>query len=135
MPLIVKGETKIISKDEMKKKIAEIKETDDPLDNLSDSQKEVRREIQAAKRHREFMERVAQNEQKEIEKVIATSEVVSVANQEVVRIEIAEETNILPDFESMTKKQLDEWAEENVGVSLDRRKTKADMIEELKKHL
>jgi hypothetical protein len=35
----------------------------------------------------------------------------------------------------MTKKEIDEWSEANIGLSLDRRKTKADMIEELKKHL
>ncbi len=39
------------------------------------------------------------------------------------------------DFESMTKKQIDVWADENLGVQLDRRRTKTDMIKELKKHM
>ena len=37
----------------------------------------------------------------------------------------------LPDFTKMTKKVLDEWAESQ-GIMLDRRKTKAHMLEELK---
>jgi hypothetical protein len=37
----------------------------------------------------------------------------------------------LPDFTKMTKKALDEWAESQ-GIMLDRRKTKAHMLEELK---
>ena len=40
----------------------------------------------------------------------------------------------LPDFKKMSKKALDEWAEEN-GIILDRRKTKAHMITELNKQL
>ena len=40
----------------------------------------------------------------------------------------------LPDFKKMSKKALDEWAEEN-GIILDRRKTKAHMIAELNKQL
>jgi hypothetical protein len=135
MPLIVKGETKIISKDDMKKKMAEVTEKSDPFEGLTDAQKEVRKELQDAKRHREFMLRVAQNEQKQIDEVIATSELVSVANQEVVKVTIEENLIITPDFDSMTKKEIDEWSEANIGLSLDRRKTKADMIEELKKHL
>ena len=35
----------------------------------------------------------------------------------------------------MTKKQIDIWADENLGVQLDRRRTKTDMIKELKKHM
>jgi hypothetical protein len=35
----------------------------------------------------------------------------------------------------MTKKELDEWAEETLGLALDRRKKKADMIEIVKKNL
>ena len=33
----------------------------------------------------------------------------------------------------MTKKELDEWAEETLGLALDRRKKKADMIEIVKR--
>ena len=40
----------------------------------------------------------------------------------------------LPDFKKMSKKALDEWAEER-GIILDRRKTKAHMIAELNKQL
>ena len=47
--------------------------------------------------------------------------------------ELSEEEE-LPDFKKMTKKALDEWAEER-GIILDRRKTKAHMIEELNKQL
>ena len=45
-----------------------------------------------------------------------------------------EEEVELPDFKKMSKKALDEWAEER-GIILDRRKTKAHMIEELNKQL
>ena len=45
-----------------------------------------------------------------------------------------EEEEELPDFKKMTKKALDEWAEER-GIILDRRKTKAHMIAELNKQL
>ena len=40
----------------------------------------------------------------------------------------------LPNFDSMSKKALDEWAEVR-GIKLDRRLTKKKMISELKKHL
>ena len=40
----------------------------------------------------------------------------------------------LPDFTKMTKKALDEWAESQ-GIILDRRKTKAHMLEELNSKL
>jgi len=40
----------------------------------------------------------------------------------------------LPDFKKMSKKALDEWAEEN-GIILDRRKTKEKLIEQLHKKL
>ena len=40
----------------------------------------------------------------------------------------------LPDFSKMTKKALDEWAESQ-GIILDRRKTKAHMLEELNSKL
>lgn len=39
-----------------------------------------------------------------------------------------------PDFESMTKKEIDAWAEER-DIKLDRRKTKAVMIQTLKQKL
>ena len=39
------------------------------------------------------------------------------------------------DFQSMTKKQIDMWAEENLGIQLDRRHTKAKLIEEIQEKL
>ena len=40
-----------------------------------------------------------------------------------------------PDFTSMTKKEIDLWAEENLGLSLDRRKTKAELIQIIQDNL
>ena len=40
----------------------------------------------------------------------------------------------LPNFQKMTKKALGEWAEEN-DISVDSKKTKAKMIEEIKEQL
>ena len=53
--------------------------------------------------------------------------------EEVHRYEDEEEEE-LPDFTKMSKKALDEWAEER-DIILDRRKTKAHMITELNKQL
>lgn len=43
--------------------------------------------------------------------------------------------SVYPDFSKMSKKEIDEWAETHIGVTLDRRLTKDKMLEELKKHL
>ena len=40
-----------------------------------------------------------------------------------------------PDFESMTKEQLEIWAREHINVELDRRKTKKSLIEEIQENL
>ena len=40
----------------------------------------------------------------------------------------------LPDFESMTKKDLGKWAEDH-NIIVDEKKTKPNMIEEIKKKL
>jgi hypothetical protein len=45
-----------------------------------------------------------------------------------------EEEEELPDFKKMSKKKLDDWALDR-GIELDRRKTKAHMIEELNKKM
>jgi|TARA_R110000765_G_scaffold186553_1_gene292175 hypothetical protein len=45
-----------------------------------------------------------------------------------------EEEEVIPDFKKMTKLALDEWALDR-GIELDRRKTKAHMITDLKEHL
>jgi hypothetical protein len=135
MAFIVKGETKLISAEEMKILTTKLKNNEDPLAGLSDSKKEIRKEVQDAKRHREFMGRVEANETKIVDEVIATSEIVSIAIGET--INVVEETPVTTDvdFDSMTKKQIDMWAEENLGIALDRRHTKAKLIEEIKKNL
>tara|TARA_B100000809_G_scaffold184638_1_gene182674 strand:- start:98 stop:523 length:426 start_codon:yes stop_codon:yes gene_type:complete len=141
MALIVKGEQKIISPEEMKILISKNAKKDDPYAGLSEGKKELRKEIQDAKRHREFMGRVEANKTKIIEEVIssdeviATSEIVSIAVGETVSV--VEDTPVAPEvnFESMTKKQIDMWAEENLGIQLDRRHTKAKLIAEIKENL
>ena len=136
MAFIVKGEMKTISKDEMKDHVEKIhKDVQDPLEKLSEGKKQMRMEIQSAKRHREFMGRVAKNEERDLANTIATSELVSIAIGET--IQTSEEPSETPevDFISMTKKQIDMWAEENLGIQLDRRHTKAKLIEEIQEKL
>ena len=135
MALIVKGEQKIISPEEMIKLTKEMSKQKDPMAGLSESKKALRKEVQDAKRHREFMGRVEANETKIVDEVIATSEIVSIAIGET--INVVEDTPVVVDvdFNSMTKKQIDMWAEENLGIALDRRHTKAKLIEEVKKNL
>ena len=135
MALIVKGETRHISKEEMKKLVEKNKVKDDQFAGLSPAKKELRKEVLSAKRHREFMGRVSENTEKDLENSVATSEIVSIAvGEEILTVE--EETEIPEvNFESMTKKQIDEWAEENLGIQLDRRHTKAKLIAEVKENL
>lgn len=155
MPLIIKGdkELKIISKKEMNAKIhAEREELNAEELALSKLPKEVaerRREILDAKRHREFMAKVARTEEEAMRKlkeasVEVTNELVVetgpdpivIKHDDVVKVSPAEDVKAdTPDFEAMTKKELDEWAEETLGLALDRRKKKADMIEIIKKSL
>jgi len=75
------------------------------------------------------------NEERDLANTIATSELVSIAIGET--IQPSEEPSETPevDFISMTKKQIDMWAEENLGIQLDRRHTKAKLIEEIKENL
>ena len=136
MAFIVKGEMKTISKEEMKDHIDQVKkDKQDPLEKLSPQKRQMRKEVQDAKRHREFMGRVAKNEERDLANTIATSEIVSIAIGET--IQTSEEPSETPevDFISMTKKQIDMWAEENLGIQLDRRHTKAKLIEEIKEKL
>jgi len=135
MALIVKGETKHISVKEMKELMKELQKKDDPFAGLSLAKKQIRKEVQDAKRHREFMGRIAKQTEKDLDNVIATSEIVSIATGET--IQTIEQVTEIPevDFESMTKKQIDEWAEENLGIQLDRRRTKARLIAEVKENL
>ena len=135
MAFIVKGETKLISTEEMKILTTKLKNNEDPLAGLSDSKKEIRKEVQDAKRHREFMGRVEAQEKLDAEHIVATSEILTIAVGETVSV--VEDTPVVDevDFTSMTKKQIDMWAEENLGIALDRRHTKAKLIEEVKKNL
>ena len=135
MALIVKGETRHISREEMKKLIAKNLKKDDQFAGLSEEKKQLRKEVLSAKRHREFMGRVATNTERDLDNVIATSEIVSIAVGETVSV--VEDTPVSPEvnFESMTKKQIDMWAEENLGIQLDRRHTKAKLIAEIKENL
>ena len=136
MAFIIKGEMKTISKEEMKDHIDQVKkDKQDPLEKLSPQKRQMRKEVQDAKRHREFMGRVAKNEERDLANTIATSEIVSIAIGET--IQTSEEPSETPevDFNSMTKKQIDMWAEENLGIQLDRRHTKAKLIEEIKENL
>lgn len=72
---------------------------------------------------------------KEIEEImknaIRTEPVEAVANQP----NVSSMPRDIPTFESMTKAEIEAWAIEYVGVDLDRRMTKRNMIDELKKHL
>ena len=136
MALITSKPIITISKQEMKKHVEELeKNPEKGLESLSPEKKAIRKEVQDAKRHREFMKRVADNEAKDLANAVATSEIVSIAVGETVKT--AEETVEIPevDFESMTKKQIDMWAEENLGIQLDRRHTKAKLIKEIKENL
>ena len=136
MAFIIKGEMKTISKEEMKDHIDQVKkDKQDPLEKLSPQKRQMRKEVQDAKRHREFMGRVAKNEERDLVNTIATSEIVSIAIGET--IQTSEEPSETPevDFISMTKKQIDMWAEENLGIQLDRRHTKAKLIEEIKENM
>jgi hypothetical protein len=82
------------------------------------------------------MSRVAENEARDLANTVATSEIVSIAVGETVET-VTEEVSETPEvnFESMTKKEIDMWAEENLGIQLDRRHTKAKLIEEIKENL
>ena len=156
MPLIIKGdkELKIISKKEMNEKIHaerdKLNAEELALSKLPLEVAERRREILDAKRHREFMAKIARTEEeamrklREADKVEVTNELVVetgpdpivIKHDDVVKVSPVEDVKVeTPDFEAMTKKELDEWAEETLGLALDRRKKKADMIEIVKKNL
>ena len=157
MPLIIKGGAKptIISEKAMKNKLGQMKDdivNNDPLSSLSPELAEKRREILDAKRHREYIAKIQRNEEdalrklkeSDIKDMEATSELVVetgpdtivIKHDDVVKVSPVEDVKAeTPDFEAMTKKELDEWAEETLGLALDRRKKKADMIEIVKKNL
>ena len=135
MALIVKGEQKVISQEDMKILTSNLNKKQDPMEGLSDQKKQIRKEVQDAKRHREFMGRVEANETKIVDEVIATSEIVSIAIGETVSVVEDTPEVVEVDFTSMTKKQIDMWSEENLGIQLDRRHTKAKLIAEIQENL
>jgi hypothetical protein len=152
MPLIIKGNKQpiIVSKNEALRKIEEDRERmsaeEQALAQLPPEVAERRREIIAAKRHREFMAKVQELEeasalrqqgvQSTEEIIVETGDAINIQYDDVVKVSIEEEPKTeTPDFESMTKKELDEWAEATLGLTLDRRKKKADMIETIKNSL
>ena len=148
MALIIKGDTNIVSKQVAKDKavIESEKQMAKGLDGMTPARKEIRQEILNAKRHREFMAKIALKEvvvkskvkNEEVKVVVPTPEVVVEARaekQKVVQDAKAVSLGGRPDFESMTKKELDLWAEENLGLTLDRRKTKASLIEEINQNM
>lgn len=153
MPLIIKGgkDVNIVSGREMKNKIGAHNEekNNDALSQLAPEVAERRREILAAKKHRDFIARAQRREEDAMRKLKerdmeTTSELVVdvgpdpiiIQYDDVVKVsETKEETSDTPEFNSMTKKELDEWAEENLGLALDRRKKKSDLIEIIKKNL
>lgn len=164
MPLIIKGgkEPRIVSKKEMKTIIKSIESStsEEVLKTLSPEVAEKRRETLANKSARENSALMAEKKaevaveklKKEKEQIeIAVSEKVKDAVVETVApitvdtnasvsviIETKEEVsneNTVPDFTKMTKKEIDIWADENLGIQLDRRNTKDRMIADLKPHL
>ena len=136
MALITSKPIITISKEEMKKHVEDMNKKDTGLEKLSPEKRKLREDVQSAKRHREFMSRVAENEARDLANAVATSEIVSIAVGETIET-TTEEVSETPEvnFESMTKKQIDMWAEENLGIQLDRRHTKAKLIEEIKENL
>jgi hypothetical protein len=160
MPLIIKGgkEPKVVSKKEMKDLLKSIENdsTEEVLKKLSPEVAERRRETLINKAARENAALIAEA-QAEAEKLKKEKEQIQIAVEEKVKDAVVEtvapitvDTNsaslivetknskkvkTTPDFMSMTKKEIDIWADENLGVQLDRRHTKSTMIEELKKHL
>lgn len=159
MPLIIKGnkDVNIVSKEEIARKVEEEKTKLTPeeaaLAKLPAEVAERRREILEAKKHRDYMAKIAKleeeaklriQEEKDVEaEVQVTEEIVVetgpdpiiIKHDDVVKVSETVVEKETPDFEKMTKKELDEWAEETLGLTLDRRKKKADLIEIIKNNL
>lgn len=149
MPLIVMGETNIISKSKMNELSAKLSDDRaDPIETLPDHKKALREDVKAAKRHREFQDRVRQNEEINEQKrnavvkaepvaelVVEVTPVVSPVQEKIIAPVVKTTPVAEPgttDFDSMTKSQIGIWAEENLGVTLDLRKTKYALIDEIK---
>ncbi len=160
MPLIIKSgkELKVVSKAEMKEIISNI-ENNKPeavLKGLSPEVAERRKETLTNKLAREnaalMLEKKTEANSAKLEKeqiqiaiedkvkdaVVETVAPITVdTNTSSVIIDTKEEKSekSTPDFTNMTKKEIDVWAEENLGIQLDRRNTKVRMIEDLNRHL
>ena len=164
MPLIIKGnkDVEVISKKDMYDFVKKVENSKkDPLEHLPPEVAKKRREILETKAHREYMAKVQKEQaqakanlakklQETVSELNTTQEAKVQATEELfvnttvepivvdtkdMRVSTIQLTPDAPDFMSMTKKEIDLWAEQNLGVQLDRRHTKAKMIEELTKHL
>ncbi|MDA8882907.1 hypothetical protein N9I00_00710 [bacterium] len=151
MPLIIKGdkEIKVVSKKEMKKIITDSNNTiENALATMSDEKAEKRRLTLENKAARENNSRIQSIKDEEILKKAVAEKVEDAVIETVTPITVDMTTESIvvetknnkkiettPNFTSMTKKEIDIWADENIGIQLDRRHTKASMIEELQKHL
>jgi len=151
MPLIIKGdkEIRVVSKKEMNKIIANSNNNiENELAKMSDEKAEKRRLTLENKAARENNSRIQSIKDEGIIKKAVTEKVEDAVIETVTPITVDMTTEsivvetknnkkieTIPDFTSMTKKEIDIWADENIGIQLDRRHTKATMIEELQKHL
>jgi len=151
MPLIIKGdkEIRVVSKKEMNKIIANSSNNiENELAKMSPEKAEKRRLTLENKAARENNSRIQSIKDEVIIKKAVTEKVEDAVIETVTPITVDMTTEsivvetknnkkieTIPDFTSMTKKEIDIWADENIGIQLDRRHTKATMIEELQKHL
>ena len=150
MPLIIKGdkEIRVVSKKEMNKIISNSNNIENELAKMSDEKAEKRRLTLENKAARENNSRIQSIKDEVIIKKAVTEKVEDAVIETVTPITVDMTTEsivvetknnkkieTIPDFTSMTKKEIDIWADENIGIQLDRRHTKATMIEELQKHL
>jgi len=151
MPLIIKGdkEIKVVSKKEMKKIIIDSNNIiENALATMSDEKAEKRRLTLENKKARENNSRIQSIKDEVIIKKAVAEKVEDAVIETVTPITVDMTTESIvvetknnkkiettPNFTSMTKKEIDIWADENIGIQLDRRHTKASMIEELQKHL
>jgi hypothetical protein len=151
MPLIIKGdkEIKVVSKKEMNKIITNSTNIiENELAKMSDEKAEKRRltlENKAARENNSRIQRIkdeviikkaiAEKVEDAVIETVAPITVDMTTESIVVETKNNKKIETTPDFTSMTKKEIDIWADENIGIQLDRRHTKASMIEELQKHL
>tara|TARA_R110001606_G_scaffold90835_2_gene202995 strand:+ start:1151 stop:1648 length:498 start_codon:yes stop_codon:yes gene_type:complete len=165
MPLIIKGGKKIevITKKQMSTLLEKSAKSSDPFAGLPADVVEKRKSILEQKSHREYMGRMEKAREEsaavtkvKLEQATATMEKLAQEKTANAVVETVSAMTVdtlvkpvlidtksaemplitdIPDFVSMTKKEIDVWADTNLGVQLDRRHTKAAMIEALKKSL